>query len=275
VNVATWVQGMVDYERRGAISTGLTGALDAGSKTRSGTVQGGVDVIWNANGQIPDFMVVGVLGTRSSSQVSTNFGLTGHLEGWGAGGYWVTTKGPWSADVIGKVDFYEFSPTSPTVLPGGVPSSIYMTSYSGAGDLNYRINVSFASFIEPTVGMSYVHTDTDMNVLGIIHGDVVRVQGGARFGTTWMWNYVTVLATLKTLAYSNVSVTGVNVSSPGLAGLGPSFTTSTDQGKIRGEVEGSLNFLLGGGYSALVLGSVRFGSDYFGGGGKLGLRKEF
>jgi hypothetical protein len=101
------------------------------------------------------------------------------------------------------------------------------------------------------------------------------VQGGARFGTTWMWNYVTVLATLKTLAYSNVAVSGVNVSSPGLAGLGPSFTTSTDQGKIRGEVEGSLNFLLGGGYSALVLGSVRFGSDYFGGGGKLGLRKEF
>ena len=179
-----------------------------------------------------------MLGTRSSSQVSTNFGLTGHLEGWGAGGYWVTTKGPWSADVIGKVDFYEFSPTSPTVLPGGVPSSIYMTSYSGAGDLNYRINVSFASFIEPTVGMSYVHTDTDMNVLEMIYGDVVRVQGGARFGTTWMWNYVTVLATLKTLAYSNVAVSGVNVSSPGLAGLGPSFTTSTDQGKIRGEVGG-------------------------------------
>ena len=275
MNVATWVQGMADYERRGAISTGLAGALDAGTKTRSGTVQGGVDVIWNANGQIPDFMVVGVLGTRSSSSVSTNFGLNGHLEGWGAGGYWVTTKGPWSADVIGKVDFYEFSPNSPTVLPGGVPSSIYMTSYSGAGDLNYRINVSFASFIEPTVGMSYVHTDTDMNVLGMIHGDVVRVQGGARFGTTWMWNYVTVLATLKTLAYSNVAVSGVNVSSPGLAGLGPSFTTSTDQGKIRGEVEGSLNFLLGGGYSALVLGSVRFGSDYFGSGGKIGLRKEF
>jgi len=95
---------MADYERRGAISTGPLGALDAGSKTRSGTVQGGVDIIWNANGQIPDFMVVGVLGSRSSSQVSTNFGLTGHLEGWGAGGYWVTTKGPWSADVIGKVD---------------------------------------------------------------------------------------------------------------------------------------------------------------------------
>ena len=125
--------------------------------------------------------------------------------------------------------------------------------------------MSFASFIEPTVGMSYVHTDTDMNVLGMIHGDVVRVQGGARFGTSWMWNYVNVQATLKTLAYSNVAVSGVNVSSPGLAGLGPSFTTSTDQGKIRGEVEGSLNFLLGGGYSALVLGSVRFGSDYFGG----------
>jgi hypothetical protein len=267
---------MADYARRGAISTGPTGVLDAGTKTRSGVVQGGVDVIWNANGQIPDFMVAGVVGSRSSSKVSTGFGLTGDLEGWGAGGYWVTTKGPWSADVLGKVDFYEFSPNSPGVLPGGVPSSIYLTTYTGAGDLNYRINVSFASFIEPTVGMSYVHTDSDMHVLGMVHGNTVRVQGGARFGTTWMWNYVTVLATLKTLAYSNVSVTGVNVASAtALGGLGPSFTTSTDQGKIRGEVEGSLNFLLGRGYSFLVLGSTRFGSDYFGGGGKVGLRKEF
>jgi hypothetical protein len=275
VNVVPWIQGIVDWERRGATSTGTAGLLDAGSRTRTGAVQGGVDVIWNANTQILDMMMIGVIGSRSSSRVSTNFGLTGTMEGWGAGGYWVTAKGPWSADVIGKVDFYDFAPSSPNVLPGGVPSSIYLTSYSAAGDLNYRFDVNFASFIEPTFGMSYVHTDSDMHVLGIIHGDVVRVQGGARFGTTWFWNYVTVLATLKTLAYSNVSVTGVNVSSIAPAGLGPSFTTSTDQGKLRGEVEGSLNFQLGYGYSTLVLGSVRFGSEYLAAGGKVGLRKEF
>jgi hypothetical protein len=249
--------------------------MDAGSHTRTGGLQGGVDVIWNANTPVVDMLVVGALGSRTSSNVSTAFGLTGHLEGWGAGGYWMTTKGPWSFDAIGKVDFYEFSPTSPFVLPAGVPSSFFLTTYSAAGDINYRIAWGFASFIEPTIGASYVYTNNDMNVLGITHGDVVRVQGGARFGTSWTWYYVNVLATLKTLAYSNVSVSGVSVQGTAVGPIGPSFTTSTDQGKLRGEVEGSLNFLLGNGYSTLVLGSVRFGSEYLAAGGKIGLKKEF
>jgi hypothetical protein len=53
------------------------------------------------------------------------------------------------------------------------------------------------------------------------------------------------------------------------------LASSTDEGKLRGEVEGSLTFGLGAGYSLQAETAVRFGNEYFAAGGKLGLRKAF
>jgi hypothetical protein len=156
----------------------------------------------------------------------------------------------------------------------GIPSSFYLTNSGTAGNVNYRIPLAFRSYVEPTAGIVYVRTFYDQAMLGFTHGEVVRLQAGARMGTLLSWYGVNVLASLKTLAYSNVEVVGPALQTAAL-GIGPSFTTSTDQGKLRGDVEGSLNFLFGAGYSALVAGSVRFGSEYMAAGGKLGVRKEW
>ena len=62
---------------------------------------------------------------------------------------------------------------------------------------------------------------------------------------------------------------------PALGGFGPGLAGATDEGKLRGEVEGSLTFGLGAGYSLQAESAVRFGNEYFAAGGKLGLRKAF
>ena len=86
---------------------------------------------------------------------------------------------------------------------------------------------------------------------------------------------MSVLGTVKLLAYSNVFVEGIAVVAPSLGGAGVGLAGPTDQGKLRGEVEGSLLFGLGYGYSLRAESSVRFGNEYFAAGGKLGLRKAF
>ena len=102
----------------------------------------------------------------------------------------------------------------------GIPSDFFITNYTGAGNLNYRIPMGWASFIEPTVGVIFVRTDHDMAILNLSHGELLRVQGGARLGSTWSWYGMSVLGTLKLLAYSNVYVEGITVLAPSLGGTG-------------------------------------------------------
>jgi hypothetical protein len=273
--VAGWAQGLVDWERRGSHTPTAVGVLDTGTRTRSGTVQGGLDFTWRSSVPWLDTMVLGIVASRSSANIDINYGATGNLQGWGVGGYWMGVTGPWSVDVLAKLDYFNYVPTAGLPPVPGIPSDFFLTNYTAAGNLNYRIPLGWASFIEPTVGVIYVRTDHDMAILNLAHGELVRVQGGARVGTTWFWNGVSVLGTLKLLAYSNVSVQGITVLAPTLGGFGAGLAGPTDQGKLRGDVTGSLNFGLGAGYSVLAEGSVRFGTEYLATGAKLGLRKEF
>jgi hypothetical protein len=56
-----------------------------------------------------------------------------------------------------------------------------------------------------------------------------------------------------------------------LAGL----VSSTDQGKVRGEIDPALNLDFGNGYSASLSGQVRFGDGLLGGSANLNLRKQW
>ena len=124
--------------------------------------------------------------------------------------------------------------------------------------------------------MTYVRTDADLAILNRATGDLLRLQGGARLGTTWdLWNGVSVLGMVKLLAYSNVHVSGLAIEAAALGGFGPGLASPTDEGKLRGEVDGSLDFGLGAGYFLRAETAVRFGNEYFAAGGKLGLRKAF
>jgi hypothetical protein len=277
--VAGWVEGIADYERRGGSTpTLLGGVLDTGTRTRSGTVQGGLDFTWTrTNAPWLDQMVFGLVASRSSSKIDINYGAAATMEGWGIGAYWMGVTGPWSLDAVTKLDYFNWTPTAGTPPVPGVPTDFFFTNYTAAGNLNYRIPLGWTtSFIEPTIGMTYVRTEADLAILNRATGDLLRLQGGARLGTTWdLWNGVSVLGMVKLLAYSNVHVSGLAIEAAALGGFGPGFASPTDEGKIRGEVDGSLDFGLGAGYFLRAESAVRFGSEYFAAGGKLGLRKAF
>ena len=276
--VAGWVEGVADYERRGSSTPTALGVLDTGTRTRSGTVQGGLDFNWTrTSASWLDQMVFGIVASRSSAKLDINYGASATLEGWGIGAYWMGVTGPWSVDAVAKLDYFNYTPTGGAPPVPGIPSDLFFTNYTTAGNLNYRIPLGWTtSFIEPTVGALYVRTDADLAILNRATGDLLRLQGGARLGTTWeWWNGVSVLGMVKLLAYSNVHVSGIAIEAPALGGFGPGLAGPTDEGKLRGEVDGSLDFGLGAGYFLRAETAVRFGNEYFAAGGKLGLRKAF
>src|SRR5262249_2865134 len=262
----------------GSSTTTALGTLDTGTRTRSGTVQGGLDFTWTrTSAPWLDQMVVGFVASRSSAKMDINYGAAATLEGWGIGIYGMGATGPWSVDAITKVDYFNYTPTAGAPPVPGVPTDFFFTNYTAAGNLNYRIPLGWTtSFIEPTIGIMYVRTDADLAILNRATGDLLRLQGGARLGTTWnWWDGVSVLGMVKLLAYSNVHVSGIAIEAPALGGFGPGLASATDEGKLRGEVDGSLDFALGAGYFFRAESAVRFGSEYFAVGGKLGLRKAF
>ena len=60
--VAGWVEGVADYERRGSSTPTALGVLDTGTRTRSGTVQGGLDFNWTrTSASWLDQMVFGIV----------------------------------------------------------------------------------------------------------------------------------------------------------------------------------------------------------------------
>ena len=144
--VAGWATSIADYERRGSQTPTPAGFIDSGTKTRTGAVQGGLDFTWNR----PSFswldqMVLGVVASRSSSSIDINFGASGHLEGWGVGAYWMGVTGPWSLDVVTKLDYFNYTPTGGLAPVPGIPSDFFITNYTGAGNLNYRIPMGWTS----------------------------------------------------------------------------------------------------------------------------------
>ena len=275
--VAGWVEGIADYERRGSSAPTALGVLDTGTRTRSGTVQGGLDFNWTrTSASWLDQMVLGIVASRSSAKLDINYGASATLEGWGIGAYWMGVTGPWSVDAVTKLDYCHYNPTSGLPPIPGVPTDFFFTNYTTAGNLNYRIPLGWTtSFIEPTVGLMYVRTDADLAILNRATGDLLRLQGGVRLGSTWeWWNGVSVLGMVKLLAYSNVHVSGLAIEAPALGGFGQVWPAR--QMRASCAEKWMARSTLGWG---LVLPpretAVRFGNEYFAAGGKLGLRKAF
>src|ERR1019366_8641376 len=107
--------------------------------------------------------------------------------------------------------------------------------------------------------------------LGLADGNLVMVQGGARFGTTALINNrVLMTTTLTGLAYDDVLVAGGFI--PAAAFNGQNLLVQADQGKVRGRGVLAFNFDCGQGVTSFVQGEVRGGSGLFGAGGKAGVR---
>jgi hypothetical protein len=143
-------------------------------------------------------------------------------------------------------------------------------NFSVTGNAQYKFAVLTNSFIEPTAGFGYTQTTfSDVPVtLDLVNGHTTRVQGGARFGTAWDYNGIHFEPTLLGLAYSDVQITGTPLQSIGVV-------VPTDEGKVRGEFDLTLNVDFGSGFSGFAEGDVRFGDNLVGAAIKGGLRKQW
>ncbi len=248
---ATWVEGVGDWEKRSALN-----ANDIGRTQDTYGVHAGLDATWK-NAWLPgDFVVAGVVTNWTSSRVNlADSPASLRLEGPGVGLYAMYINGPWSADVVGKLDFLTLKEDLAGVvgLVGPTNPSIDVTNAGVSGNVQYK-NKFGASFLEPTMGFSFTRTIFGDNaaLMGLQDGSTLRLQAGARFGTAFTVNGISFEPTLALLAYSNVIADGTTVATVPV----PVPVTPTDQGLY-------------------VRGSVRFGSELVGGSAKIGLRKQF
>lgn len=283
-------------------------ALRVESRTTSGGFVGGVDVTTRGLLGAGDGLVAGVLTgylssdlnlrTRSISgdpaNVGNGFGrLKAQLSGPSAGAFLTYFNGPFSTDVTLKADFLDLDETFDDQLAftanlvGGVPlppavvafagrGSTRLTNTTFVGNVNYRVPLSEWLWIEPTAGLQYTWIDyaTSAAQLGLDDGHVLRIQGGARFGSTVvLGERLRMTTTVTTLAYSNVEISGGFIQG---AGFGTNdLLTRADEGKLRGQAIVALNFDLGNGVTSFVQGDIRGGENFFGAGARTGLRVQW
>jgi len=230
---------------------------------------------------------------RSIDQPAVGTGvchLNANVSGPTAGLYATYFSGGFSTDFTAKFDFLTVDQTfndllaTTTAVPTGPPAflpfsgagSVSLLNSTVVGNFNYRFDLYPNFWIEPTVGVQYTNSSygSGASQLGLADGNLVRVQGGARFGTsTLLGDRVLMTTTLTGLAYNDVVVQGGFI--PVSAFQGGNLLVQADQGLMRGEGILALNFDFGGGWSSLVLGDVYGGAHLFGAGGKAAVRYQW
>jgi hypothetical protein len=216
--------------------------------------------------------------------------LSATVSGPTAGLYATYFNAGFSSDVTVKFDFLTVDETFNDVLAttGGLTRNVpAFISFAGGGsvnllnstivgNLNYRFDLYPNFWVEPTVGAAYTNSSYGSGAaqLGLANGNLVRVQGGARFGTsTLLSNGVVMTSMLTGLAYSDVVVQGGVI--PVSAFQGNNLLAQSDEGFMRGQGILALNFDFGNGMSWLVRGDVYGGAHLFGAGGRAGIRYQW
>ena len=227
--------------------------------------------------------------TLNSASISSKAGNVGggssrlyaNLSGPSAGLFATYFNRGFSSDFLLKVDAPTLNETFndllfttvPSVVPFGGGGSVGLLNATIAGNLNYKFDLYPNFWIEPTVGAQYTNSSYGSNAFqfGLADGNLVMVQGGARFGATTLINNNILMTTILTgLAYDDVLVSGGFI--PVGAFQGNNLLVQADQGFVRGRGILALNFDFGGGITSFVQGDVYGGAHLFGAGGKAGVR---
>jgi hypothetical protein len=304
---AVWFQAFGDYERfktSGTVANNdliLLGVPVTADITRKVTTWGftaGYD--WTSRNVAygGDTLITGLLAgymraeaTFDSANISSNPAVTPNgsstlkatVEGPSVGAFASYQVGGFSTDVAFKVDFLSINQTfsellafnDGTVLPIAGSGSTRALNYVTWGNVNYRFQTSLVTWWEPTAGIRFTYTDYDASAaaLGLTDGHVLRLQAGARIGADYRYYNVTVTPTLTALAYSDVDIQGGALANGVF--LGPTFLAHADEGKLRFQGLGALNFDHMNGVKTFVEAQVRAGKDYYGYGGRGGIRFEW
>jgi len=215
--------------------------------------------------------------------------LNATVSGPTVGAYATYFSAGFSTDVTVKFDFLTVdetfndllattasNPNVPAFIPFAGAGSVSLLNSTVVGNLNYRFDLYPNFWIEPTVGVQYTNSSYGSGAaqLGLADGNLVRVQGGSRFGTsTFIGNGVLLTTTLTGLAYNDVLVQGGFI--PVGALQGNNLLVQADQGFMRGQGILALNFDFGYGMSSFVQGDVYGGAHLFGAGGRGGIRYQW
>jgi hypothetical protein len=270
---AVWGTGSGDWQR--STVAGIT------SRASTGSGVGGID--WTKIGIFTssDALVIGADGAGSFTHVNTGTNVTTPA----VGAYIAYINGGFSADFSFLAAFSDTDLGTVSTV-AGIGSTIRTDAYSYTGDLNYRFDIPYAWWIEPTVGLTYTNTFF-VNEPGAATGEIVTWQGGARVGTEWVLaNGLKVQPTFTGLAYSNTTekaggLPGAPISfvPPGLGIPGAiAGAAGTDRGQVWGKGQAKFNFVFNNQFSAYIQGVIRGTNgtlDALGGGVEVGARYVF
>jgi Autotransporter beta-domain len=280
-------------------------------ESRASTVGFVAGADWTSSGlySASDGFIAGVTAGYVSSELKLTTSATSidqPLVGTGVSRLRATVSGPtaglyatyfnagFSSDLTAKFDFLTVDETFndllattgvytaitgrgvPPFIPFAGAGSVSLLNSTVVGNLNYRFDLYPNFWVEPTVGAAYTNSSygSGASQLGLANGNLVRVQGGARFGTsTLLSNGVLMTSVLTGLAYNDVVVQGGVI--PVFASQGNNLLAQSDEGFMRGQGILVLNFDFGYGMSSFVQGDVYGGAHLFGAGGRGGIRYQW
>src|SRR5215813_5250064 len=252
----------------------------------------------NTSASLSPLQSAGFIASGGAGQVGTGVNhLSATVSGPTVGAYATYFSAGFSTDVTAKFDFFTVDQAfndllattglggtaalpgfvaPPAFVPFAGAGSVSLLNSTVVGNLNYRFDLYPNFWIEPTVGVQYTNSSYGSGAaqLGLADGNLVRVQGGARFGTsTLLSNGVLMTPILTGLAYNDVVVQGGVL--PVFAFQGNNLLAQSDQGFMRGQGILALNFDFGYGMSSFVQGDVYGGAHLFGAGGRAGIRYQW
>jgi outer membrane autotransporter protein len=272
-----WARALGDYEQRSGSATfdfagqGFTSNL--GYRQRTGALMAGVDVVMSGltsanDGIIGGLLIGGIDSHVNLSASSTKQDYTGPTVGM----YGTYFNGPWFTDVLLKVDTLGLE-----INGTNLAQSANLVNFNVATNSGYKFDFQKRFYIEPTAGLEYVKTSfTDTTALTsttvpLNNGFALRGRIGARIGTEWVTNNVRVEPSLVGYVYSVLDSSGASLFVNGVG-----INLPTDKGKVRGELQASVNFLnLQTGWSGFGRVDTRFGDDLVAAGAKSGIRYQW
>jgi hypothetical protein len=142
-----------------------------------------------------------------------------------------------------------------------------------ANNVGYHFQLNPNWWVEPLAGATFFYSAYGPNAaaLGLRDGQDLRLQAGARLGFTAPVGEGFLTASFAQIVYSDVYIRGY-VTNPNGFSAGAILA---DQGKLRYQSIATAKYTLPNGFSIFLQGQGRFGTDYYGYGGRLGARYEF
>lgn len=291
-----WAQAYYDYERQGGwtLDGGTPGALTSRESTVG--ILAGADIIRQSMAHGGGQVVLGMLGGYSNTHTTYNNatftdgdlylrrGASDTTEGGSIGAYGLFLNDKLSADMLVKLDFMSYDKSDNTLdIEAGCGGDVAHRNASSdlfnvvlAGNVANRYMLSSNTWLEPTVGFRYTHSDYS-NIktalagagpalaFGLSDGDVLRLQGGVRYGFAHMLSADRVwIGTFGAFLYSDVLVSGISRD-----------YQEVQEGKLRvmGQITNSITDRNGMTY--MLQGEIRGGDDMIGVGVKGGVRYQW